>query len=310
VLRACVLVGACAGLVAACSDDDDSSSGTTGGKGGSAGSSAQGGKSSGGSTAQGGKGGAAQGGKGGTAPGGTAGGGTSSAGEGGQAEAGTDAGGAGGQSLGGAGGEAGMSEAGAGGTGGDACPVYDAKLVPVDQSQLGGNTPDSWNLWDATGIGQFITSGKTGLLAAVELSIAAPSNEKIGSVEVYVYDALSNTKLGQAGVPMTALAGKNGGNLAADTIGPAFFDFASQCIHVTAAQKLRIDVHTVNTGSCVDLHCVGGPAAGNNCTGDVQCSGMIISASQPSNYAGGSITFHGVAGSADDNLNFKTFVAN
>lgn len=309
-LRACVLVGACGGLVAACSDDDDSSSGTTGGKGGSAGSSAQGGKSSGGSAAQGGKGGAAQGGKGGTAQGGKAGGGTSSAGEGGQAEAGTDAGGAGGQSLGGAGGEAGNTgEAGAGGSGSDACPVYDPKLVPVDQSQLGG-TPDSWNLWDSSGIGQFITSGKTGLLAGVELSIAAPGNETIGSVEVYVYDVLSNTKLGQAGVPMTALAGKNGGDLAADKIGPAFFDFASQCIHVTAAQKLRIDVHTVNTGACVNLKCVGGPAAGNNCGNSTACSGMIISASQPSTYAGGSIAMNGVAGSADDNLNFKTFVAN
>jgi hypothetical protein len=297
--------------MAACGDDDDSSGGTTAGSGGSAGSSSQGGKTSGGTTSQGGKGGTAQGGKGGSAQGGSnALGGASSSGAGGQVEAGSDAGGAGGQSLGGAGGEAGsMSEAGAGGSGSDACPVYDPKLVPVDQKQLGG-TPDSWNLWDSSGIGQFITSGKTGLLAGVELSIAAPSNEKIGSVELYVYDALSNTKLGQAGVPMTALAGKSGGNLSADTIGPAFFDFASQCIHVTATQKLRIDVHTVNTGACVDLKCVGGPAAGNNCGNSASCSGMIISASQPSTYAGGSIAFNGVAGSADDNLNFKTFVAN
>jgi hypothetical protein len=304
-VRACALLGLCAGLIAACSDDDDSSSATSGGTGGSAGSSSPAGESSGGSDAKGGKGGAAQGGKAGS----DALGGADSAGTGG-AEPGPDAGGAGGQGGGTAGGDTGgASEAGAGGNGGNTCPVYDPKLVPVDQSQLGG-TPDSWNLFESSGIGQFITSGKTGLLAAVELSLAVACNEKKGTIELYVYDALSNTKLGQAGVPMSVLACKNGGNLAANTIGVAFFDFASQCIHVTAAQKLRVDLHLVDTGMCDDLKCVGGSAAGNNCTTDAQCSGIIISASQPSTYAGGSIAFKGVAGSADDNLNFKTFVAN
>lgn len=313
-LRACVLLGLCSGLFVACSDDDDSSSGTPGGTSGSAGSSSQAGKSSGGSEAQGGKGGTAQGGKGGTAQGGKAGsgalGGAGSPSEGG-AEAGSDTGDAGGQSIGAAGAEAGgASEAGAGGgSGSSTCPEYDPKLVPVDQSQLGG-TPDSWNLFESTGIGQFVTSGKNGLLAAVELSLAAPCNEKKGTVEVHVYDTLSNTKLGQAGVPMSALACKNGGNLAANAIGAAFFDFASQCIHVTAAQKLRLEVHLVDTGMCDDLKCVGGSAAGNNCTTDAQCASTIISASQPSTYAGGSIEFKGVAGSLNDNLNFKTFVAN
>jgi hypothetical protein len=305
-----LLVGSTAGIIAACSSGDDSPSGTEAGAGGEQGGkagNAQGGKS--GST-QGGKGGTATGGKGGTATGGTnmgdAGAAGATAGAGG-AGLGPN-GGAGGESTGGdaAGGAGGSSEGGAGGS--SACTAVDAKLAPVDQKQLGG-IPDTWNVFDSLAIGQLITVGTTGLLSGVELSLSVACSATVGSLRVDVYNTVGGALLGQGTVAMSAVACQTGGNLASGTIGAAFFDLSSQCIAVTAGQKLRIELHFNGVpGTCTADHCVGGPAAGNGCNSDALCTGVLISASQPSTYAGGSISFGAVAGSADDNLNFKTFV--
>jgi hypothetical protein len=310
VLRAWLLTGACLALVAACSDDSSTPGETQAGAGGVAGT-AQAGKDSGG-TAQGGKGGSAQGGKAGSSSGGT----SSMSGHAGEAgasagEAGGTAGGASGAGGVGDGGRASAGEAGSGGeagaVGNGGCASYDPQLASVDQQQL-GNIPDSWNVYESAKIGEFITAGKTGLLSGVELSLQVAANANSGSLQLNVYD-MNNALLGHGTLAISAVAGQPGGKLVADQVGAAFFDLSSQCITVTAAEKLRIELHLVgDTGTCVATKCVGGPAANGACSSDAHCTGIIISASQPSTYAGGSIAFGTDAGSADDNLNFKTFV--
>jgi hypothetical protein len=188
------------------------------------------------------------------------------------------------------------------------CTALDPKLAPVDQEQLGGN-PDSWNVYDSEAIGQFFTTGKAGLLTGVELSLAVACNATVGDLKLYVFAPPNRAPLGVGTVAMSALACQGGGVLEPDTIGAAFFDLSSQCIVVTAGQQLRVDLHLSGVpGTCPAGVCVGGPNAGAGCGTDAPCTGIIISASQPSTYAGGSIEFGGLAGGADDNLNFKTFV--
>jgi hypothetical protein len=328
-----LLVGSTAGVFAACSSSDDSPDDAGAGTGGAQGG--KGGNTQGGTSTSG-KGGTAAGGKGGTATGGT----SSNAGDTGTAGANAgDAGagpspsaGAGGESAGGnaSGGAGGSSDAGAAGSSGcveaahcdsgngcelastcqtGVCTALDPKLAPVDQKQLGG-VPDTWNVFDSEAIGQLITVGKTGLLSGVELSLSVSCNATVGALRVDIYNTVGGALLGKGTVPMSAVACKTGGNLAAGTIGAAFFDLSSQCIAVTAGQKLRIELHLNSVpGVCTADHCVGGPAAGSGCNTDALCTGILISASQPSTYAGGSISFGAVAGSADDNLNFKTFVS-
>jgi hypothetical protein len=329
-LRVCLLAFGCAGITFACSSSNDSS-GTTAGSGGTAGDS-QAGQNSGGTqagTTQGGKAGASQGGKSGS--GGMAGKTSTQAGEAGAGAGETGAGGAasGGENAGGA-----SSEAGAGGAGGsgmaacaegafcdvgggckfsgkcktNVCEPIDPKLATVDQSQLGGNTPDSWNVSDAEQMGQFITVGKTGLLTGVELSLSVDCKATVGNLNLYVYDAMSKALLGKAFIPMTDIACQTGGNLVADKIGKAFWDLSSQCIGVESGQKIRVELRSPTMGRCVADHCVGGPYPTQACNTDLLCTGIVISASQPSTYAGGSIAMGENAGSPDDNLNFKTFV--
>jgi len=324
------LFGGCAGMIAACSSNDSSSGGAGAGgiggaQGGKGGASAQGGK--GGMSAQGGT--STQGGKGGTSAGGSGGSGATA----GDAGAGFGASaGAGGEGAGGSGaaGEAGSSsEAGASNSGcvegahcdsgngcvlastcqASVCTALDPKLAPVDQQQLGG-APDTWNVTDSEAIGQLITVGKTGLLSGVELSLPVACGATVGNLELDVYKTVGGTLLGKGTVAMSVLACQTGGNLAAGTIGKAFFDLSSQCIAVTPTEKVRVELHLKGVpGTCVASHCQGGPAAGTGCSGDDVCTGILISASQPSTYAGGSIAFGSTAGSSDDNLNFKTFVS-
>jgi hypothetical protein len=132
----------------------------------------------------------------------------------------------------------------------------------------------------------------------------------VGSLELYVYNGVGNALLGKGSVALSALACQSGGVLASGSIGLAFFDLSSQCIAVSAGQKLRVELHLSGaTGTCTASHCVGGPTPGGGCNSDANCTGIVISASEPSTYAGGSISLGVSAGSSDDNLNFKTFVS-
>jgi hypothetical protein len=335
VVRAWLLALGCGAIIAACSSSEDSPGTNTAGSGGMAGES-EAGKNSGGTQAgntQAGKAGMSQGGTGGK--GGSAGSSSTQAGEAGASvgEAGAAMGGtgAGGEETGGSPAEAGAGgAAGGGGTLaceegafcklGDGCALsgkcksnvcvpVDPKLATLDQSQLGGMIPDSWNVSDASRMGQLLTVGKNGLLTGVELSLQVDCKATIGNLNLYVYDVTSKALLGKAFESIMYLACDKGGNLVADKIGKAFWDLSSQCIGVESGQKLRVELRSPTMGTCVADHCVGGPYPGAGCNTDLLCTGIIISAAEPDNYDGGWLTSGETAATAeDDSAYFKTFV--
>jgi hypothetical protein len=207
--------------------------------------------------------------------------------------------------------DGGMSDAGMD-AGMDAGPACGAGAV--DQSQLDGSS-GGIDIEPTQNVGQTFTVGATGRLSGIEIAVVRGMTPATTDRLVLTVFDMAGTNLGSASIATSSIdmSGNTASNLAAGSIGPAFFDLCEAAIDVTAGTVLRYVVTRTGTdGVCTMAGpvgtCTAGPMIGSSCADSSSCNARVLHSIRQSDvYAGGTAEYNGTPFAGDD-VAFKTFV--